>query len=162
MQQIPTKSTARGFHLSTRQPLILPSLTEGSANETTGPERHESATNHSQYSSEAPAGPIIKSGFQAIGDFNETHPFSQWRRTSHVPTPCVDLSADTSVGAYMENPASHDLLEWLTMFENTNWYVGGRRWLGPLPPNDHPLTTNSHDRQYMEPLGYVGGLHHPN
>jgi hypothetical protein len=123
----------QGLNTNMHQPLILPSLTEGSTRETTDSECQVSASGHSQYTVDAPAGPVVQSGVEAVGDVNATHPFSQWRSTSHAPASSVDPSAATNAGIYMEGPPSYDLLEYLTMFENENWYVEERRWLGPPP-----------------------------
>jgi hypothetical protein len=124
---------AQCLHTNTHQPLILPSLTEGSTRETTVSERQVSASGHSQYTVDAPAGPVVQSGIEAVGDVNATHPFSQLRPTSHASALSVDPSAATSASLYMEGPPSYDLLEYLTMFENENWYVEECRWLGPPP-----------------------------
>jgi hypothetical protein len=142
VQQTATRNAAQGSHTGTNQSGVLPSLTEGSTSGTIGPERQEPTLGDLQYTADATAGLSMQPGFQAIRDVNETHPIPQRHPTNHVAATFVDPSAATNVDSCMEDPISYDLLEYLTMFENNNWYVEERRWLCPsCPLTDHITNT---------------------
>ncbi|GAB7333520.1 hypothetical protein MBLNU13_g05102t2 [Cladosporium sp. NU13] len=115
-----------------------PSLTEHSVNIITGLERQDFALGQSYYTADTAAGPTIQPGSQPIGDVNGTQPLSQWCVTNQASAPSVDTATATNVDSCMEDSASYDLLEYLTMFENNN----------------------CDDREYMGPLGYISGPHY--
>jgi hypothetical protein len=143
VQQNATRNATRGSHIGTHQSGVPPSLTEGSTSGTTGLERQEPTLGDLQYTAGANAGSTMQPGLQVIGDANETHPLSQRRLTDLVPAPSVDPLAVTNVDFRMEDPVSYDLLEYLTMFENNNWYVEERPWLGLSVLNVQQLTVDT-------------------
>ena len=164
VQQNDNRNAAQGSHIGIHQAVVPPSLTEGSTSGIIGLELQEPTLGDFQYTADTATELTMQPVLQAIEDVNEIQPLDQTRSIDHAPAPSLDLSAVTNTDSCMQDPASYDLLEYLTMFENNNWYVEERRWLGPSLLNVHRLINHKHsdDREYMEPLGYLGGLHYPN
>ena len=143
-QQDLPRPAAKSSHLtSIRRSVIPPSLTDDSMGITTGLEHQELVLGHSYHTADTAAGSTTQPALEPIGDVNETQPLSQWRLTNEASTLSVDNATTTNVDFCMEDPASYDLLEYLTMFENNNWYVGERRWFGPSPLSTRRLTTDT-------------------
>ncbi|KAM0701575.1 hypothetical protein Q7P35_010483 [Cladosporium inversicolor] len=134
-----TSTAAQGPRIDIHQSVTAPSLIEGSTIGTTGLERQASALGNFSYTADAAMGSTIQPDFQAIGNVNGIQPFSRWRLNNEASLPSADTATAADVHSCMEDPASYDLLEYLTMFEN----------------NDGDNT------EYMEPLGFVSGLHDP-
>jgi hypothetical protein len=142
-QQDLAGKAAQGPHINTHQPAIPPSLTEGPTSSTTGLERQEPALACLQYHADAATESSMQSGLQAIGDTDGTQPALQWPPTDLAPAPSVNDATATILNSFMEDPASYDLLEYLTIFENNNGYVVKFCYFNPSPVNDRLLITNA-------------------
>lgn len=143
VQQDLAGTVAQGRNHNTHQSTIAPSLTEGSASGTVGLECQDPSLGHSQYHANAAAELAIQPGCPTVGDVNGMQPLSQWRSNNEASLPSADTATAANVYSCMEDPASYDLLEYLTMFENNDGYVGERRSFSPSPLHVHRLITNT-------------------
>lgn len=151
----------RGPRNNIQRSAIPQSLTDTSTKSNTDLERQEFTPGQSYDTADTALGSMTQPALPPVGDVNETQPLSQWRLINEASAPSVDTAIPINVDSCMADPASYDLLEYLTIFENNNWYV--RRTLGSVHHHECPSADNKHsdDREYMEPLGYVSGLHYP-
>lgn len=161
-QQDLARPAAKRPQTNMHQPVIPQSLTEDLISVTTGLERQGRTISQPYITGDAAAEPTIQPGSQPLIDVDRTQPLSQWRLSNEASAPSVDVTIPTNIESCMADPASYDLLEYLTMFENNNWYVGGTSLARSItikcPSAYHK---HSDDREYMEPLGYVSSLHYP-
>lgn len=137
-----TGTAAQGPQINIHQSVNALSLTEGSTIDTTGLGRQESALGNCRYTADAATESTRQPDFQAIGNVNGTQPLSQWRSNNEASLLSADTATAANVYSCMEDPASYDLLEYLTMFENNDGYVGERRYFSPSPLHVHRLITN--------------------
>lgn len=95
----------------------------------------------------------------AMQSVAQIQPWSQQRPNDQLSAPAADSSIVADADSFLDTSTSHDLLEYLTLFENSNGYV--ERWRHSVPRIDTYPFTNfrySDDRNYMEPLGFLVDL----
>jgi hypothetical protein len=104
------------------QAVVHPPSTVEATSVTTVLGQQETGFDHSQYSAAA-TGTVLPPGLLEIEYANETDQLSQQQAVNQIPTATDDTSAATDIDSGLQRPASYDLLEYLTMFENNNGYV---------------------------------------
>ena len=113
----------RGPRNNIHRSAIPPSLIDTSTRSNTGLERQELASGHSYCTADTAAESTIQLALPPIGDVDETQPLSRWRLNNEASASSAAAATSTNLDSCMADPASYDLLEYLTIFENNNWYV---------------------------------------
>jgi hypothetical protein len=113
---------------------------------------------HNQIPHAVDAGLGASTEITANSNDTMSHLPSQQGHANHLLASVDDPITFGEVGSLLEPANSHDLLDYLTIFEGNNWYVQKQHSHRVVCKVHSLIQTDSNDRDYMEPLGFLADM----